>query len=88
MIVMKYLVRIVVLAIIIGISTGFYLQNTGQEVLGNKFIGFSSLSLAFIAMPLFIVYRFRKSSSSKYIFSPTEKNRELEDYIIKGDKDL
>ena len=86
--ILKYLVRIVVFCEIIGLATGFYLQNTGQEVLGTKFIGFSALGLAFLTMPLFIIYRFQKSSSSKYIFSPTEKNRELEDYIKKGDKHL
>lgn len=85
---MKYLVRILVLAEVLGLAIGFYLQNTGEEILGNKFIGFSTLGLAFIVMPVFIIYRFRKSDASKHIFSPTEKNTELEDYIKKGDKNL
>ena len=57
--ILKYIVRIVVLAEIIGLATGFYLQNTGQETLGTKFIGFSALGLAFVTMPLFIIYRFQ-----------------------------
>lgn len=85
---MKYIVRLLVLAEIVGLAIGFYLQNTGQEILGNKFIGFSVLGLAFLVMPLFIIYRFRKSDTSKHLFSPTEKNTELEDYIKKGDKNL
>jgi len=86
--ILKYLVRLAVLAEIVGLSTGFYLQSIGQETLGTKFIGFSALGLAFVTMPLFIVYRFRKSDASKSIFSPTEGNKELEDYITKGDKNL
>lgn len=86
--ILKYLVRIAVISEIIGLATGLYIQNTGQEVLGTKFIGFSTLGLAFITMPLFIIYRFRKSDASKSIFSPTEGNKELEDYITKGDKGL
>ena len=81
---MKYIVRILVVAVIIGLSVGFYYKNTGNEVLGNKCVGFSVLGLAFVVMPIFIIYRFSKSDRSKYIFSPTEKNEELEDFIEKG----
>ncbi len=84
---MKYIVRILVTAEIIGLITGSYLLNTGNEVLGNKIIGFSALGLAFIVMPAFIIYRFSKSDKSKSIFSPTEKNEELEE-VIKGNKTI
>ena len=77
----KYLVRILVTAEIIGLAYGTYLINTDQEVLGNKAIGFSALGLAFIVMPVFIIYRFMKSDKSKTIFSPTDKNKELEDFL-------
>ena len=80
---MKYIVRILVVAVIIGLSVGFYYKNIGNEVLGNKCVGFSVLGLAFVVMPIFIIYRFSKSDRSKYIFSPTEKNEELEDFIEK-----
>ncbi len=85
---MKYLVRFVVTAEVLGLAIGFYLQNTGKEILGNKFLGFSALGLAFVVIPLFLIYRFNKSNASKDIFSPTEKNTELEDYIRKGYKGL
>ena len=81
---MKYIVRILVVAVIIGLSVGFYYKNIGNEVLGNKYVGFSVLGLAFVVMPIFIIYRFSKSDRSKYIFSPTEKNEELENFIEKG----
>ena len=81
---MKYIVRILIVAVIIGLSVGFYFKNIGNEVLGNKYVGFSVLGLAFVVMPIFIIYRFSKSDRSKYIFSPTEKNEELEDFIEKG----
>ncbi len=85
---MKYIVRLLVIAVIAGISTGFYYKNIGNEVFGNKCIGFSVLGLAFVLMPTFIIYRFRKSDTSKYIFSPTEKNEELEEFIQNGDGDI
>jgi len=79
---MKYVVRIVVAAEIIALIVGVYLKNTDQEVLGTKVIGFSALALMFIVMPLFLIYRFSKSSNqSKSIFNPLEKNKELEDFI-------
>ncbi|WP_010521727.1 hypothetical protein [Aquimarina agarivorans] len=84
---MKYIVRILVIAEVIGLITGSYLINNNQEILGNKIIGFSALGLAFVVMPVFIIYRFSKSDKSKSIFSPTEKNEELED-LIKGDKTI
>ena len=84
---MKYLVRIVVFAEIVALITGVYLKNTGDEVLGTKIIGFSALALMFVVMPLFLIYRFSKSSNqSRSIFSPLEKNKELEDFIS-GKKD-
>lgn len=79
---MKYLVRIVVTIEILALIVGVYLKNTNQEVLGTKVIGFSALALMFIVMPLFLIYRFSKSSNqSKTIFSPVEKNKELEDFL-------
>lgn len=78
---MKYVVRILVLVDIVGLSLGFYIKNYSNEVLGNKIIGFSALGLAFLVMPIFIIYRFSKSDKSKYIFSPTEKNEELENLM-------
>ncbi len=85
---MKYVVRIVVLAEIMALIAGVYLKNTGQEVLGTKFIGFSALALMFVVMPLFLVYRFSKSSNqSRSIFNPLEKNQELEDFIAGKQKE-
>lgn len=79
---MKYLVRIVVTAEIIALITGVYLKNNEQEVLGTKVIGFSALALMFVVIPLFLIYRFSKSSNqSRSIFNPFEKNQELEDFL-------
>jgi len=79
---MKYLVRIIVISEIIALIIGVYLKNTDQEALGTKVIGFSTLALMFVVIPLFLIYRFSKSSNqSKSIFNPLEKNKELEDFI-------
>lgn len=82
----KYLVRILVTAEVLGLAYGTYLINTEQEILGNKVIGFSALGLAFVVMPVFIVYRFMKSDKSKAIFSPTDKNKELEEFLRNNNK--
>ena len=86
---MKYVVRIVVVIEIVALIVGVYLKNTGQNVLGTKVIGFSALALMFVVMPLFLIYRFSKSSNqSRSIFNPLEKNKELEDFISgKNNKD-
>ncbi len=86
---MKYVVRIVVVIEIVALIVGVYLKNTGQDILGTKVIGFSALALMFVVMPLFLIYRFSKSSSqSRSIFNPLEKNKELEDFISgKNNKD-
>jgi len=79
---MKYLVRIIVIAEVVALSIGIYLKNTDQETLGTKVLGFSALALMFVVMPVFLIYRFSKSSNkSKTIFNPLEKNKELEDFI-------
>ena len=83
---MKYIVRILVLADFIGLNIGFYIKNFSDEILGTKIIGFSVLGLAFIVMPAFIIYRFNKSDKSKYIFSPTDKNEELEKLMQSKEK--
>jgi len=81
---MKYIVRIIVVAEIIALGVGVYLKNTNQEILGTKVIGFSALALMFVVMPVFLIYRFSKSSNqSRSIFNPMEKNKELEDFISK-----
>ncbi len=78
---MKYIVRILFIADLIGFATGIYFHFQEQFAFSKKCIGFSVLGLFFIVIPIFLVYRFSKSDRSKYIFNPTEKNEELEDWM-------
>jgi len=68
----KYIVRIIVVTEIIALGVGVYLKNTNQEVLGTKVIGFSALALMFVVMPVFLIYRFSKSSNQSIISGKKE----------------
>ncbi|MDA8758124.1 hypothetical protein N9M69_02020 [Flavobacteriaceae bacterium] len=50
---MKYLLRILFLGILISLSYGLYVNSSGNTLLGNKIIGFTVLTGAFIFMPIF-----------------------------------
>ncbi len=78
---MKYLVRILFVVNLIGFAAGIYFHFQEQLPLSKKCIGFSIFGLFFVFIPLFLIYRFSKSDRSKYIFNPTEKNEELEDWM-------
>ncbi len=78
---MKYLIRILFFVNLVGFASGVYFHFNEQLALSKKCIGFSVLGLFFIVIPIFLFYRFSKSDRSKYIFNPTEKNEELEDWM-------
>lgn len=64
------------------IGAGFYVINSGDPVLGNKMVGFSTLFLFLILMPAFIVVRYRKKDLSRFSFnakSEADKKKEDED---------
>ncbi len=74
---MKYVLRFLLIAIIIGVSIGYYFKNTGDSPTGDKIIGISILGLSFILMPLFIYHRYKNKDLSGYSILP--KNEEEED---------
>ncbi len=78
---MKYIVRILFTIVFLGFVAGVYFHFNEQPNISQKAVGFSILGLFFIAIPVFLMYRFSKSDRSKYIFNPTEKNEELEDWM-------
>lgn len=60
---MKYLIVLVVLAAFTSIGYGFTLK-AENEALAHKFIGFGTLGLFFVAMPLFL-YKESKGKKMK-----------------------
>ncbi|MGB3343173.1 MAG: hypothetical protein WBA61_04620 [Aequorivita sp.] len=64
---MKYILQILLVAVIIGLSVGFYVKST-DEPTGHLIIGFSLVVGFFILMPLFIYHRW--------------KDRDVKDYML------
>ncbi|MGB7394479.1 MAG: hypothetical protein WA913_08810 [Pricia sp.] len=68
---MKYLIIFVVLASFASIVYGFSIQEE-QLVLANKFIGFGTVGLFLVAMPLFLIKHSRGKNMKDYML--TEEN--------------
>ena len=77
---MKYLLRILFLGILISLSYGLYVNSSGKTLLGNKIIGFTVLTGAFIFMPIFLVHRWKGKRLQDYTLSKEnmEKLRNLD----------
>ncbi len=65
---------LLLLLILIGIGTGFFLRSTDETALGDKFIGFSILCFVFVLMPIFLVHRWRGKRLQDYTL--TKENME------------
>ncbi|MGA0374354.1 MAG: hypothetical protein ACO3MA_06750 [Flavobacteriaceae bacterium] len=76
---MKYFLRFLFLGIILSLSIGLYFNSTANTLLGNKIIGFTVLTAAFIFMPIFLVYRWKGKRLKDYTLSKEnlEKLRNL-----------
>tara|TARA_S200000501_G_C20646742_1_gene665592 strand:- start:104 stop:346 length:243 start_codon:yes stop_codon:yes gene_type:complete len=66
---MKYFLRILFLGILISLAYGFYVNSSGNTLLGNKIIGFTVLSASFVFMPIFLVYRWKGKRLKDYTLS-------------------
>ena len=77
---MKYLLRFLFLGILFSLTAGLYVNTTGNTLLGNKIIGFTVLTSAFIFMPLFLVHRWKGKKLKDYTISKEnlEKLRDLD----------
>lgn len=76
---MKYIIRILFIAVIILICIGYYFKNSGDHVTGDKLVGIGILTSSFILMPIFIYYRWRNKKVKDYML--TEENlRKMRDY--------
>ncbi len=66
---MKYLLRLLFSGILTSLIIGLYINNTGDILLGNKVIGFTVLTAAFIYMPIFLVHRWKGKNLKDYTLS-------------------
>ena len=64
---MKYFLYIIFILIVVSVSLGLYIQNSGNP-LAEKLIGGGIAGLFFLWMPLFIYHRW--------------KNRSIQDYML------
>lgn len=65
---MRYILIILLIAVIGGTTTGFYIKPE-DEVTGNLIIGISVVVTCFVLMPLFIYYRWNKRSFKDYMLT-------------------
>lgn len=76
---MKYIIRILFVAIVILVCVGYYFKNTGDHVTGDKFVGVGILAASFILMPVFIYHRWKNKKVKDYML--TEENlRKMREY--------
>lgn len=77
---MKYLLQLLTLLSIAGISYGFYLRPENLQK-GDLFIGLSLVILFFITMPIFIYRRWKNKDVKDYMLSKENilKMREYND---------
>ncbi|MDG1292383.1 MAG: hypothetical protein P8I34_04305 [Flavobacteriaceae bacterium] len=77
---MKYFLRLLFLLIMTSLITGLYVNNTGDTLLGNKIIGFTVLTAAFVFMPIFLVHRWKGKNLKDYTLSKEnlDKLRDLD----------
>ena len=66
---MRYLLRLLFLGILISLAAGLYVKGSGDSLLGNRIIGFTVLTSAFIFMPLFLVHRWKGKRLKDYTLS-------------------
>ena len=66
---MRYLLRLLFLGILFSLAAGLYVKGSGDSLLGNRIIGFTVLTSAFIFMPLFLVHRWKGKKLKDYTLS-------------------
>ena len=72
---MKYLIRLLVLAVICFVSYGYFLKNQ-ENTEGDKWFGIGILIMALVLMPVFIYHRYRTKNVKDYMFKSIPKEEE------------
>ncbi len=66
---MRYLLRLLFLGILFSLVAWLCVKSFGDSLLGNRIIGFTVLTSAFIFMPLFLVHRWKGKKLKDYTLS-------------------
>ena len=66
---MKYFLRILFFGILISLIFGFVLNASGDPLLGNKVVGYTVLTAAFVFLPAFLVHRWKGKKLKDYTLS-------------------
>ena len=75
---MKRLIQIICCCIVVAIAAGYIFKHQGDHLTGDRIIGLAVLALSFVLIPLFIFYRYRKTSIRKYIFPGKQEENDNE----------
>ena len=57
------------MGLLISLAYGLFINSTGNTMLGNKIIGFTVLTAAFVFMPVFLVHRWKGKRLKDYTLS-------------------
>jgi uncharacterized membrane protein YukC len=70
---MKYLIRLLVLAVICFVSYGYFYKNQGNEE-GDKWVGIGIMIMALVLMPVFIYHRYRTKNAKDYMLQNANRH--------------
>ena len=66
---MRNFLWLLFISILISLASGLYFKNSLDEVIGERIIGFTVLTGAFIYLPLFLYYRWKDKRLQDYTLS-------------------
>ena len=83
---MKYVIKLLGIAVVIIVIIGYYHKNLGNHLTGDKWVGIGILIASFILMPLFIYHRWKNKNVKDYML--TEDNiKKMRDFNAKEKTD-
>ena len=66
---MRNFLWLLFISILISLAIGIYLKNSVDAIMGERIIGFTVLTGAFIYLPLFLYHRWKDKRLQDYTFS-------------------
>lgn len=72
---MKRLLQVLAIAVVATIGLGYFYKYQKDAATGDRFIGLAILALAFVVMPLFLVYRYRRKNLRDYLFTRKKEGK-------------
>ena len=66
---MRNFLWLLFISILISLASGLYFKNSLDEVIGERIIGFTVLTGAFIYLPLFLYHRWKNKRLKDYTLS-------------------